>query len=157
MMKATHNIPCQSVIEEFLGREFFAKYKAPVTLAELVDLVQLEFQISDEDRKLVCENGHGTDGTILECYVNFALLRLQEKHCVSRVSEQTFQTGTQRYIGKTRIREVNLAVWQMKQLRDYCHMDKDTAMIHMAGGIYSDDVIEKAAQKVYETTLACSH
>jgi len=153
-MKATNNLPKQSEIEEFLGREFFPKYDKPVSLAELVDLIQLEFQITDADRALPVPNGHGctfNGGTILECLVHFATVRLQEKKCLVRTDKNTFAWGGHRYIGVVNSREYNMVVFNMQGLRDICHMDKDTAMIHLAGK-WDDDVIEKAAQKVYETT-----
>lgn len=152
-MKATHNLPKQVEIEEFLGREFFPKYKNAVSLSELVDLVQLEFQISDEDRQVKCPTGHGSDGTILECLVRFALLRLEEMRCVVNIGQNTFRVGGSRFVG-TLIsrRDYNAACYWIKLMRD-SGTDKETAMIYLAGR-YSDDTIEKAAQKIYETVLA---
>lgn len=151
-MKAIHNLPKQTEIEEFLGREFFPKYDKPVTLAELVDLVQLEFQVTDDDRAILMPSGHGSDGTVFECLIHFAILRLQEKKCVSHVGASTFVWSQTRYVGKCNRRDVSDAQVSLKILKSL-GMDKETSMIKLAGK-WHDDVIETAAIKVYETAFA---
>jgi len=157
-MNATKNLPKQNQIEEFLGREFFPKYQKPVSLAEMVDLIQLEFQVTDADRAIRMPNGHGcitNGGTILECLVHFAIVRLQEKHCVTHLGANTFVWSKTRYVGKCNRRDVGEAQVSLKILKS-SGLDKETAMIKLAGR-WHDDVIETAAEKVYETSTCKSN
>ena len=75
-MNIHDSLPKQHEIEEFLGREFFPKYPYSLPLKEAVEMVQLEYEVSDDARALTIERGHGTDGTVLECLTYFAILRL---------------------------------------------------------------------------------
>lgn len=86
-----NTIPSQHEVTEFLGREFFPKYPLPLTLAEAVDMVQIEFGVSDEDRKRLMPNGHGSDGTVLECFTHFAIVRLLEKGFLVRTGKETYK------------------------------------------------------------------
>jgi len=89
-----NTLPKQGEIEEFLGTEFFPKYNFPLPLVEAVDMVQLEFNVNEDDRKIPLPNGHGSSfngGTILECLTHFAMLRLQEKGFLIRVAHNTYR------------------------------------------------------------------
>ena len=146
-MKATKNLPKQSEIEAFLGKEFFPKYNRAIPLSEVVDMVQLEFEVSDENRSIRCPSGHGSDGTIIECLTRFALLRLEEKQCVLNLGQNIFRWNGRPFVGKVSRREVNEAAVSLKILMSI-GKDKDTAVIELAGK-WDDDVVLTAADKVY--------
>lgn len=115
-------IPLQSEIEEFLGREFFPAYSGSMTLPETVDMVQLQFDVSDDARALPVPRGHASGmngGTILECFTHFALLRLQEKGFIARTGKNTYRWAGVKYFGKeVPARDIGLCVFRLRKMAE---------------------------------------
>ena len=116
-MNLRQTIPSQVNIEEFLGRDFFSNYPNAQTVKETIDMVQLQFQISDEARDLKAAKAHGTDGTILESLVLFAMQRLVEKNCLIHVGKSTYKwkSGV-RYYGRCPMKDVNYCIYRLTEM-----------------------------------------
>ena len=117
-MNLRETIPSQTDIEEFLARDFFPKYPNPMPLAETVDMVQLQFEVPDDARKLPCPRAHGTDGTILECLTWFAMKRLEERGFLVRVGTASYRwkVGV-RYFGKeVSRRDLSLCLYRLGEM-----------------------------------------
>jgi hypothetical protein len=117
-MNVRDTLPKQSEIEEFLGREFFPKYPYSLPLLEAVDMVQLEWEVTEEARQLRTPRGHGTDGTILECLTNFAILRLMEQGYVIRTGKNTFKASGKRYIEHVPRKDIQECLISFRILKD---------------------------------------
>ena len=117
-MNLRETIPSQTDIEEFLARDFFPKYPDPMPLAETIDMVQLQFEVPDEARKLPCPRAHGTDGTILECLTWFAMKRLEERGFLVQVGTASYRwkVGV-KYFGKeVSRRDLNLCLYRLGEM-----------------------------------------
>jgi len=117
-MNLRETIPSQTDIEEFLARDFFPKYPDPMPLAETVDMVQLQFEVPDDARKLPCPRAHGTDGTILECLTWFAMKRLEERGFLVKVdtAKYRWKVGV-RYFGKeVSRRDLNHCLYRLGEM-----------------------------------------
>lgn len=87
-------------------------------LAETVDMVQLQFEVPDDARKLPCPRAHGTDGTILECLTWFAMKRLEERGFLVRVGTASYRwkVGV-RYFGKeVSRRDLSLCLYRLGEM-----------------------------------------
>ena len=118
-MNLRETIPSQTEIEEFLARDFFPKYPDPMPLAETVDMVQLQFEVPDDARKLPCPRAHGTDGTILECLTWFAMKRLEERGFLVKVSKASYRwkVGV-KYFSKVPVKDLHLCLYWLKLMTD---------------------------------------
>ena len=118
-MNLRETIPTQGEIEEFLARDFFPHYSSPMPLSETIDMVQIQFEVPDEARKLPCARAHGTDGTILECLTWFAMKRLEEKGFLVQVGKTIYRwkVGV-KYFGKVPGKDLSLCLYRLKLMTD---------------------------------------
>lgn len=145
-MNVHNTLPKQNEIEEFLGREFFPKYPYSLPLKEAVDMVQIEFNVSDEARALPLEKGHGSEGTVLECLTYFAIMRLKERGFVSRTGENEFkQTGKKYFSAHVSQQDVAAALVSVKILL----RDKPFEVaFNLLGDRWPEDVLLAAQEKL---------
>jgi hypothetical protein len=119
-MNIRDTLPKQAEIEDFLGRDFFPKYPLPLPLKEAVDMVQLEFEVSDEARAMPVPRGHASSfegGTVLECLTYFAILRLQERGFIVRTGKNMFlKAEGKKYFGRCPRRDVNHCLYRIQQM-----------------------------------------
>lgn len=112
-------LPKRADIVTFLGRDFFPHYSTPQTVKETIDIVQLQFNISDEARKLLSPRAHGTDGTVLEALVLFSIQDLVDLRCLEHVGVSTYQWRKgAKYLGHCCMREVNECLVSFKILKE---------------------------------------
>ena len=95
------------------------EYADSMPLAEIVDMVQMQFEVPDDARKLPCPRAHGTDGTILECLTWFAMKRLEERGFLVKVGRASYRwkVGV-RYLGKVPQKDLNLCLYRIHMMTD---------------------------------------
>lgn len=157
-MNLRETIPSQGEIEEFLGRDFFPKYANPMTVAETIDMVQLQFGVPDDARALPVPRGHASTyegGSILECLTHFALLRLQERGFVVRTDRNTYvwKSGV-KWFGKVSQKNLNHLVLQLHRRTSLGASVEEVAEQFHKGGWAEDEIL--AAVHKFNLTKAPS-
>ena len=147
-------MPRQTQIEEFLATEFFPKHQGAIYITDLVDLVQLQFGVSDEARaiKMPCTergmSGTTGEGSILECLTYFACMRLIEKYCVIRLENNTFRwKNGSSWIKEANRKEIGFAKVSLKLLKSI-NIEKDKA-IEMLSTKWDYYTLMLAAKEIY--------
>lgn len=149
-MKAT-TLPLQSEIENFLGQEFFPYYSKPMVLPEVVDMVQLQFQVTDEDRSRPVPRGHACGiqgGSILECLTHFALLRLEERGYIRKIGRNQVQWNGLRFAGKVSKKDVSEARLSLKILTAAGTLEPAQA-INLVAQKWPTETVQRAAKLLW--------
>jgi hypothetical protein len=147
-MNLRETIPPQSDIEEFLGRDFFPKYSKPQTVLETIDIVQLQFGIPDEARALKCPRGHGTEGSLLEALVLFAMVRLEERGFLVHVGTSTYRwkSGV-RYFSKAPRKDVEHCLYRLRTMTE-AHVPLEQAVSILIDAKWTVDAVLTAQSKL---------
>lgn len=140
-------IPLQSEIAEYFASQ---PPTTPSYLVDLVDEVQEHFHVTPEDRKVKI-NGHGTEGTLLECLTTFALLRLKEQGIIKDVGANHWVKANSPVADyHIKHRDLTMATMDLRQLQFAGVKDRDEAIIMLLDK-YNEATLLAASKKVFES------